>query len=72
MATKTIVSYSLRLTFDGGVDGKGNQIFKRKSFSNIDVTATPDQLFATGNAIAVLQGYPLLSIDSQELHELMA
>ncbi|WP_153126080.1 DUF1659 domain-containing protein [Peribacillus tepidiphilus] len=70
MATETLLSKVLRLTFDAGLDEKGEPILKRKSYSNMNISATSEQLYATAVAIASLQAYPILSVECQEMRKI--
>ncbi|OES46631.1 DUF1659 domain-containing protein [Domibacillus iocasae] len=66
MAQATLMKSSLRLVFDHGVDEKGKQIFKTKSYSNVKSAATPDQFSAAAAAIATLSSIPLASIERND------
>ncbi len=65
MAIETIASKQLRLTFNAGLNEKGEIIEKRKSFNNVFTDATAEQLLATASAIAKLQVYPLIAVENQ-------
>jgi hypothetical protein len=54
MASEVLVKKSLALTFEEGVDEKGEPITKRYSYSNIKIDATPQNLYDTAQAIAGL------------------
>lgn len=59
MANQIMLSTTLRLDFETGLNEKGEIAFKRKSFSNIKAEALVDQLSVVAKAIASVQNYPL-------------
>ncbi|RRN73921.1 DUF1659 domain-containing protein [Peribacillus simplex] len=59
MANQIPVSSTLRIDFETGLNENGTLVFKRRSFSNIKVEATAEQLFSTAVAIASVQNYPM-------------
>lgn len=54
MATGVLVKKSLVLAIQEGMDANGKSIVKRYAYSNIDVGATPTNLYETAQAIASL------------------
>ncbi|MCT8137565.1 DUF1659 domain-containing protein [Anaerobacillus sp. CMMVII] len=52
---ENILQTRLTLHFYGGVDGEGKEIFKTKTFPNVDNTATSEQLKRAAQALASLQ-----------------
>lgn len=62
MTSKQVVSSTLRLEFQVGVDENSQPIIKRKNFMNIDAAAADEALFESGKALASLQNDPLLDI----------
>ncbi|MCT2537062.1 DUF1659 domain-containing protein [Aquibacillus koreensis] len=63
MAVAATIDSRLQLAFENGYDAEaGKVILKTKSFNNIKVTATPDQLLAVTAALVPLQQLPLYSI----------
>ncbi|MEH6941375.1 DUF1659 domain-containing protein [Bacillus sp. JJ722] len=70
MANETLLSKQLRLTFQTGVDGEGKPILTRKTFSNIEPSATTEQLLVSAKAIASLQVHPTYAIEQQELQSI--
>jgi hypothetical protein len=66
MANEAIFDTVLRLTLDNGVNGKGEQVFKRKAFSNVKTQATADQLLQAAQSIAGLQSKPLVDVERQD------
>lgn len=67
MATVIVDSKQLRIIYQMGMNDKGEPIEKRKTFNNIEIGATADQLYATAEAIASLQTMPLLRVEQQEI-----
>ncbi|WP_054251450.1 DUF1659 domain-containing protein [Neofamilia massiliensis] len=51
MATATITKNQLRLEFDNGTTADGKQKFKAKTFSNVNTSATDDNLLVAARAI---------------------
>ena len=47
-------STSLVLEIESGVDSKGVTTYRKKTFSNINVTATPENVYAVATAIAAV------------------
>jgi hypothetical protein len=68
MAQSIIQQSQLRLVFEVGTDEAGKPVYRRKNFSNIKVTATPEQLLAVSQALASLQAYPLAQIERSDMH----
>lgn len=63
MALAEQIDARLQLTFENGTDPmSGDTIYKNKSFNNVKIDATPDQLLAITQAIVPLQQLVLYSI----------
>ncbi|MPQ44200.1 DUF1659 domain-containing protein [Clostridium tarantellae] len=45
---------SFSLEYQIGVDDKGNPVFFNEKFDNVKVTATDDQIYTLGNAVATV------------------
>ena len=70
-ATATMVDSRLSLIFSDGVDGiTGKELFKTKSFNNVKVTATADQLYAVSTSLAPLQERSLFKVERDDSSEL--
>ncbi|SEQ54549.1 DUF1659 domain-containing protein [Piscibacillus halophilus] len=72
MATEIKTKSQLQLVFDAGVSEDGKAVLKRKSFNQINMNSTPDQLYDVSHALASLQSLPLLNIvrnDSFDVNE---
>ncbi|SEP78126.1 Protein of unknown function [Virgibacillus subterraneus] len=71
MAVAQMVNTRMSLILDDGIDEvSGKQLFKTKSFNNVKIAATADQLYSIANAVVVLQQRPLLSIERKDSSEL--
>lgn len=71
MAQAIMTGSKLRLTYETGLDGKGQPIFKSKTYSNVVETATADQLHQVGQALGSLSNYPLSDIERNDSFELI-
>ncbi|MFD2627768.1 DUF1659 domain-containing protein [Oceanobacillus kapialis] len=72
MATAELMDSSLQLVFDNGIDSTtGNPSYKTKSFNNVKVEATADQLHAIATAVAGLQVLPLYNIERKDSSEIV-
>lgn len=73
MAVADKFQSQLQLVFDDGIDTTtGQAIYKTKSFNNVKVSATADQLYAIASAFESLQERPLYNIyrkDSSDIRE---
>lgn len=72
MAVTMLMDSQLRLTYENGMDEKGNVLMKRKNYSNIKLTATPDQLLTAAQAIASLQTQSLLLVERNDTNQINA
>ncbi|WP_430790386.1 DUF1659 domain-containing protein [Virgibacillus flavescens] len=71
MAISNLENSTLRLVFNDGVDGiTGKEIFKSKSFNNVKLAATADQLYAISIALEPLQQRVLFKIERNDSSEL--
>ncbi|MDX8047106.1 DUF1659 domain-containing protein [Gracilibacillus sp. S3-1-1] len=63
MANAERVDSRLQLTFETGVDPvSGEPIYQSKSFNNVNVDATAEQLLAVTNALVPLQQHSLYTV----------
>ncbi|GAA0305860.1 hypothetical protein GGQ92_002853 [Gracilibacillus halotolerans] len=63
MASTELINSRLQLIFENGTDPvSGNPIYKTKSFNNIKLDATADQLMAVTKALVPLQQLPLNAV----------
>ncbi|QED49685.1 DUF1659 domain-containing protein [Cytobacillus dafuensis] len=62
MAQARMFDTKLRLSFETGLNEKGEPIFKSKTFGNVKNTATADQLHQVAQAIAALSNDPLAAV----------
>lgn len=72
MATAVIANSRLRLEFEVGMDDVGKPLLKAKTFSNIQNSATTDQLFQAAQAIGGLSNYTLINIERVDTSDLLA
>ena len=56
---KVPVGCTLKLSFQTGVDGSGNPVFRTKSLNNVKVAATDQAIYDTAAALAGLQANTL-------------
>lgn len=59
----------LTLHFYGGIDEYGKDIFATKSFGNIDITASNEQLKNTAEALATLQQHSLDGVTRNNVYD---
>lgn len=73
MAVNAITKDSkIKLNLDGGVDQKGKQIVKSKTYSKVKTAATNEDVYSVATALIGLQKLPVISIrriDEVELVE---
>jgi hypothetical protein len=60
--TSTLVKSALNIRFKEGVDEAGKDIIKAKSYSNIKVTSTEDDLLLIGTALGSLMQHEFVGI----------
>ncbi|RPF52279.1 DUF1659 domain-containing protein [Aquisalibacillus elongatus] len=73
MATQVKTRTQLQLMFDAGIGEDGKNIIKRRSFNQVKMDTTADQLYAVSDALASLQEHALVNIvrnDSFDVNEL--
>lgn len=73
MAVNTVPQHSkLKIQYDAGLDKKGNQIVKSKTYSRIKASATNEDVYSVAASLTGLQELPLISvtrIDETEIVE---
>ena len=72
MAQAVITTSKLRVVFQVGMDDDGKPLLKAKTFSNIQKSATPDQLLQAAQAIIGLSGDTLSNIERVDNSDLLA
>jgi hypothetical protein len=72
MANQSLYASTLRVTFETGLNEKGEPMLKRKAFSNVKPSSTADQLFQSGQALATLQKHTLVEIARQDTASIIA
>mgnify|MGYP001332558694 CR=1 FL=1 len=66
MAQAYIVQSSLRLTFFVGIDQYGKEMFKTRTYSNLNSAATAEQVYQAAQALASLSKDPLHTIERND------
>lgn len=72
MANQMLYASTLRLTFETGLNEKGEPQLKRKAFSNVKSDATADQLLQAAQSMANLQKHTLVEIARQDTASITA
>ena len=72
MAQATLADSKLRLTFEVGVNEKGETLYKAKTFNNVKTNATTDQIFQTAQAIGILCNDPLYTVARNDDSDIVA
>ncbi|MDR7079419.1 hypothetical protein J2Y03_004477 [Neobacillus niacini] len=72
MAQAVITTSKLRVVFQVGMDDDGKPLLKAKTFSNIQKSATPDQLLQAAQAIIGLSSDTLSNIERVDNSDLLA
>jgi len=72
MAEALLKDSKLKLIFDNGVDGEGKQLFKSKTFSNIRLGSTADELQSAAQAIASLSQKSLYGVERNDSSDVLA
>lgn len=71
MTEAIMTSSKLVLTYEVGIDEKGNPIYKTKSYPHVKELATPDGLYQTAQALASLSTDVLSSIKRNDVSKLI-
>lgn len=71
MAQAMIMDSKLRILYDNGLNEKGEQVIKTKTYSNIRKDATAEQLLQAARAIAGLSSQALVNIERADNFELI-
>ncbi len=64
------VNSQLQLVFATGQDEEGKAMFRTKSFNNIKLTSTPDQLYRVASVLEPLQQHLLATVERNDRTEL--
>ncbi|WP_066400437.1 DUF1659 domain-containing protein [Neobacillus mesonae] len=72
MAQAVLTGSKLRLVFQVGMDEEGKPILKSKTFNNIKMESTTDQLFQAATAISSLTNGILNNLERNDSSELLA
>lgn len=71
MAEVILFDTKLRLSFETGMNHKGEPVYKTKTFANVKKAATAEELYQFAQAIAQLSNDPLATIvrnDSSDIY----
>ncbi|OHX45835.1 DUF1659 domain-containing protein [Cytobacillus oceanisediminis] len=71
MAQAIIIDSKLRLVFETGLNGQGKPVYKSKTYNSVKQSATADQLFTVGQAIAGLSSYPLTELNRNDNFDIL-
>jgi len=71
MAQAIMTSSKLKLSYETGLDDKGQPIFKSKTYANVVEAATADQLQQVGQALSSLSNFPLSGMERNDSLELI-
>ncbi|MCM3391814.1 MULTISPECIES: DUF1659 domain-containing protein [Cytobacillus] len=71
MAQAIIIDSKLRLVFETGLNGQGKPVYKSKTYNSVKQSATADQLFTVGQAIAGLSSYPLTELSRNDSFDIL-
>ncbi|MBU8730708.1 DUF1659 domain-containing protein [Cytobacillus oceanisediminis] len=69
MAQAIIIDSKLRLVFETGLNGQGKPV--SKTYNSVKQSATADQLFTVGQAIAGLSSYPLTELSRNDSFDIL-
>jgi hypothetical protein len=58
----TLVDTAMNIRFYAGLDALGNDIIKGRKYSNLKVTASPDDMFLIATAFGNLMRYEVVEI----------
>ncbi|MFC7061392.1 DUF1659 domain-containing protein [Halobacillus seohaensis] len=64
--TADMVNTQLKLVFENGTDEEGNVTYRRKSFNNVKMVATEEQLYNVATALEALQQNLLSTIERND------
>ena len=67
-ASSVLVGNSLGVSYQIGVDSKGNDIFKGQSFKKISATATDEDLVALSDAIGGILEHNITTIKKEQTY----
>ena len=67
-ASSVLVGNALGISYQVGVDTKGNDVFKGQSFKNISATATDEDLEALSDAIGGILAYNVSTIKKEQTY----
>ncbi|MBU5212363.1 MULTISPECIES: DUF1659 domain-containing protein [Heyndrickxia] len=72
MAQVLLKGSSLKLVFDNGLDDNGKPVYQSRTFNNVRLEATPDELLQAAQAIGSLSQKNLFSIERNDSSDVKA
>jgi hypothetical protein len=72
MAQASLTDTKVRLFFEAGMDDEGNLILKSKTFNNVKMSATADQIFQVAQAVSALSSQTLNRVERDDSLEILA
>jgi len=71
MAKSQLRQSSMVLLLAGGMNERGETVRLRKSFNNLNLDITADQLYTVATSLTALQQHDLLSIERSDTSEIL-
>lgn len=71
MAVTNKLDTNIRLVYEAGQDEDGKMIVKRKSYNNVNIDASADDIFSAAQALASLCSLPLFTIERNDVTEII-
>ena len=62
MAQALMVDTKIRLSFETGLNDKGEPVYRSKTIGNVKKTASADQIYEAAEALASLSSDPLVTV----------
>ncbi|UOQ43239.1 DUF1659 domain-containing protein [Halobacillus salinarum] len=69
--TSDVIHSQLQLVFETGKDEKGKSIYRTKSFNNVKISATAEQLYHVATAFSPLQQHVLAQVERNDRSNLI-
>ncbi len=71
MAQAIMTNSKVLLSYETGLNEKGEPIFKTKTYSNVKQEATANQLYQVAQALSSLSKHPLSGVKRNDVSELI-
>jgi hypothetical protein len=72
MAKVDLKNLKLRLVYSDGVNENGKPVFQYKTYSNINLMATPDAIYQSARQLGKLSAKTLFNIEQNESYDINA